>query len=233
MKIIVLSANAYKEKDVIVNAISEDEYLSFCVHGGLDNKSKNGFLSNIFTIADVTFSESNKKNRSIKSSYLIDSPFLSTPNLSYMASLSLLSECFKSLLQDEEKPMLFSRLEIALKQLKKANNPYMILINLLMEIIKIAGYELSINGCAICGKKEVVGFSFSSGGLFCKDCKDDILSNDLNIEQMKILRNATISKDLDFSMFTYRISDMKMALNKLLEYIYDCFGVKFKNLELL
>lgn len=234
MKVIILGLTPYKEKDVIVNAINEDSYLSFSLKGALEGKNKNSGLKNPFTIADITLSEGNSKYKTVKNSEVIYSPLMGTPSLEYMTALSLLAECFKSLLQDEEKPLLFNMLEKALYEFRKQEHPHLIILSLLAEIITIGGYELSINACSNCGKKnEIVGFSFLEGGLICKECFKQSLASDLNLAQTKIIRNAFLNKSLDLSSKDYDIKDLRITLFKLLEFIYDCYGVKFKNIEFL
>lgn len=233
MKIIILNVTPFKEKDAIVTAISEAETISFTVHGALDTKSKNAALINLFTIADIRLNETNKIHKSLKESEIIYSPFSGKYDLASMMCMSLISENIKYLLQDDEKPQMFTLLENALTAFSKGKDPYLVSLNVIARILDIAGYGLNVNSCARCGgKKDIIIFSFEDGGFICKNCAIGETS-DLSIEEMKIIRNAFISKDLSFSSFAYSKTKTKGVLIKLLNYITNCFDINFKNIELL
>jgi recombinational DNA repair protein (RecF pathway) len=74
MKIIVLSITPYKEKDGIVNAISENESLTFLARGIKDPKSKNAALNNVLTVADIELMDGNFTHPILKSSKPLFSP---------------------------------------------------------------------------------------------------------------------------------------------------------------
>ena len=59
MKVIVLTINPYKEKDAIISAISEKEYITFLARGIRDPKSKNAAINNALCIADIELMDGN------------------------------------------------------------------------------------------------------------------------------------------------------------------------------
>ena len=54
MEIIVISVAQYKEKDAVVNAITEGKSFSFYARGILNPKNKNSFLNNTLCKANIT-----------------------------------------------------------------------------------------------------------------------------------------------------------------------------------
>ncbi len=67
MKIIVLSITPYKEKDAIIDAISEEVDSTFTAKGILDPKNKNAAINNLLSIADIDLQEGNYKYPVLKS----------------------------------------------------------------------------------------------------------------------------------------------------------------------
>ena len=66
MKIIVISITQYKEKDGIINAISEEGAITFLARGIFDPKNKNAGINNNLVIADIELSEGNFKYPTLK-----------------------------------------------------------------------------------------------------------------------------------------------------------------------
>lgn len=233
MKVIILSVTPYKEKSAIVSAISEEGYLSFQAHGILESKNPNSGLSIPFSIADVILSEGNTKYHSVKSSNIIFTPLKVNNTLEYLTAIALLSEVINKLLfEEEDKAKLYPTLLKALPSVKSNLYPYMALSYVIGQILNISGYGLTLDKCVICGKtSDIVGLSFSEGGLICKDCYDAGSDSGLNINEIKILRHAILSKEADFPVDKFEKDSQKTVLFKLLEYISDCFGVTFKNVN--
>ncbi len=232
MKVIILSANAYKEKDAIVNALSEEKLVSFLVRGVFSSNSKTSFVNVPLSVVDVTFTQGNSKNKSAKTVELISSPLHATDSLSQLSTIALISDLCSKLVSDEEKHLLYPHLMKILSSLDKGVPPYMPLSYLIGEILAITGYELNLSNCVRCGKtSDIVEFSFIEGGFLCKDCFDEEINSHLTVEQMKVLRHAILSKDNEFPFDKFSLEDTKVVFNKLMEFIYDCFSVKFKNIE--
>ena len=161
MEIIVLRISNYKEKDGIVEAISVGETLSFLVRGIFDPKSKNAFLNNPLTIADVELSEGKSKYPALKSAYLINSPINPRADLRYMSSLMMIVEASNYLLIEDEKHLLYPLLKQTINELKNNVDPLKVVVPYLAKVLKISGYEFEINECVLCGnKKNIVTFSF-------------------------------------------------------------------------
>ena len=234
MKIIVLSLTQYKEKDCIVNAISEDEYLTFNAHGILSPTSKNFALNNILTIADVVLTKSNSNKYSLKESSVINYPYDLTNNINYIVAINLMAEATNNMLDDEEKPKAFNYLENAIIALRTAKYPLLVASSYLTKLINLAGYSLEINRCVRCGSKQnIVTFSFEEGGYICKDCIEEDDKRDLNKEQLLLIRTLCGSKDFNFNNIDYNEDDVIYLLDQFIHFISDIGGVDLKSAKLI
>ena len=230
MKIIVLAITPYKEKDAIIEAISEEGMITFLARGILDPKSKNTALNNVLTIADIELHEGNFKYPILKVSSQVESPLLTNSGFEFLTSLQLISEATNVLLQDEEKAKIFSFLNDTIKALKATKNHLMVILIYLARLLKESGYEFEINRCVFCGqKKDIVAFSFRDGGFVCKDCLDETTERDLNKNQMLFIRFIFSVVNYDIEYEGYNDEDAYVLLNKMKTFIYDSYGINLKS----
>lgn len=233
MEIIILKVTAYKEKDGIIDAISEDSEMSFLVRGVFDPKSKNAFLNNPLTIADVDFSEGKYKYPVVKSSMLVETPINPRSDLRYMSALMMINEVTNFLLTEDEKPGIYQFLRQTIINLKKGTNPLKTLLSYLAKILRISGYDFDVQGCVFCGsRKNIVTFSFADGGFICGDCYIPDMPKLFNKNQMLAIREAFLS---DKTSISQEISDDELlfVLTQFAEFIRDSYGYKLKSLDLI
>ena len=194
MKIITLSIVPYKEKDAIIDAISEEGDITFLAKGIMDPKNKNASLNNILLIAETT----------------------------------------KVLLQEEEKTAIFPYLLAAVMALKNSGNIWPILLSYTAKVLKMSGYDFSVNQCVFCGtKQKIVTFSFKDGGFVCENCFEEGMEKDLTNTQMLLIRSAFNTEDFKNIQFSCNEEDAKTVLNKFLEFINDSYGISLKSAALL
>ena len=234
MKIIVLSITPYKEKDAIIDAISEEGDITFTAKGILDPKNKNTAISNVLTIADIELQEGNYRYPLLKSITNVENPMKLENDLDYLSCLLLVAEATKQLLQDDEKERIFNSLIDTVRALKKARKPWANTLIYIAQLLKIGGYEMEVNRCVFCGsKKNIVLFSFSDGGFVCQDCLEPDMVRDLTKEQMFLIRAAFNAKDIETIDFKCEKTDALVVLNKFFEFISESFGTTLKSASLL
>ena len=234
MKIIVLSINPYKEKDAIVTAISEKETMTFLARGIKDPKSKNSALNNLLTVADIELMDGDFKYPILKSSKPLFSSLKMEMNEKYLGSLLLMDEMILNLFPSEEQYIMFPYLEKAVETLKDKNDWLMTLLLLMSHIIRLGGFQLEVNKCVICGKRNgIVAFSFTDGGFICQDCYDTEVDRDLNKTQMLLLREIVNCPDFSLIEKDCNQDDAKVLFNKFYQYMEEAFGYRFKNIRLL
>lgn len=234
MRVVVLSITPYKEKDAIIDAISENGDLTFLARGVLDPKSKNSALNNILATADIELSEGNYKYPVLKTAGDVTNPMKVNNDFEYLSSLLFIAEATKVLLQDEEKELIFNSLIKAIHALKKAKQPWEILLAYTAELLRVGGYEFEVNHCVFCGSKtDIVTFSFADGGFVCRNCMNNDTERDLNKTQMLLIRSAFNNKDIDNIEFNCQKEDALVVFSKFLEFINDSYGVTLKSAKLI
>lgn len=233
MKIVVISITQYKEKDGIINAVSETGSLSFLARGILDPKNKNSAINNNLVIADVELSEGKSKYPTLKNCTILATPIQAKTDLEHMASIMLIAEATKSLIQDEEKGLIYQSLIDALESLKTNEEPWMTLLVYFARIFKATGYEFEVNQCVFCGsKKDIITFSFADGGFVCSNCVEPNTEKDLSNEEMLLLRSAFNARDFSPSKYCTKENALRV-LDKFFIFISDSYGITLKNAALI
>ena len=234
MKVIILSVAPYKEKDAIVESISEEGLITFLAKGILDPKHANAAINNPLSTADIELNEGNYKYPVLKSATNVVNSMKAVSDFDYLSSLLLIAETTKVLLQDEEKERIYNSLLATLTALKATKTPLKITIAYLATLFKISGYEFEVNRCVFCGTKQgIKAFSFADGGFVCQNCLMDEISCSLDNTQMLLLRAAILCKDITKFDFECNRDDTVTLLEKFFEFIYDFYGIKLKNASLI
>ena len=234
MKIIVLTINQYKEKDAIITAIADNQLFTFLARGILDPKSKNASLNNPLTIADVELMDGDFKYPILKNSKPLYSSLKIEMDSKYLGSLMLMNEIVLHLFPDEDKYKLFPSLEAGIVNLKNTNDWLMTLLLFMNDAIRLGGFQLEVNRCVICGKKnKIVAFSFIDGGFICQDCFHDDCDHDLSKNQMLLLREIVNSRDAHLLETNYSKEDALLLFDKFIAFMEEAFGYHFKNIRLL
>lgn len=234
MKVIVLTANQYKEKDAIVTAIAEKQMISFLAKGINDPKNRNSVLNNPLTVVDIELIDENLKYPILKNSKQLFTPLKVEMDANYLGSLLLIGEMMIYLFPDEEKYKMFFCLEEGVGALRKTNDWLMTLLIFMSHVIRLGGFELEVNQCVICGKKQkIVAFSFVDGGFICDSCFHEDVVRDLSKEQMLLLRKIFNARDYLLSGTNYSRVDALVLFEKVIDYIQEAFGYRFKNIRLL
>ena len=234
MKIIVLSISSYKEKDAVISAISEDQFITFLVRGINNPKSKNIAINNPLTIADIELMDGNFKYPVLKSSKQLFTPMRIDMDSKYLGSLLFINEVVNYLFPDEDKPKMFKTVEDSVTALKKSKDWLMVLLLFMAQVIRLGGFELEVNQCVNCGsKKNIVAFSFDEGGFICQNCFDESLGRDLNKDQMILLRKVCNARDMHLLDSGYNHEEALFLFEKFIHFMEEAFGYHFKNLRLL
>ena len=224
----------YKEKDAIYNAISETDYVTFRVRGGLDNKSPFVWLNNVLTIADVELNADKRSNYlSLKDAKPISSSLISKTDFNYLTSVSVIAQIARTMFEESDVHNLFSDIEMALQALKYGKDHLMVVLIFLARCTKKAGAEINVDCCVHCGAtSDIVNLSFEEGGFVCRRCDSSEIEHIFNPSQMKLVRY--VYKSPNYSCIgseVFKEEDKKYVLKCIREYVYDSVGVNLTSIE--
>ena len=235
MKIIVLNSINYREKDTIIDAISEDKTVSFKVRNGQVPNSAHAWINNPLTVAEVEYVDNPRyTHKVLKGASLIATP-LHTSEYNELLSVNFAKELLTRMLPEEERYQLFDTLIAYIKVTSLCPNHLLPKLILMAKAITLAGLKLEVDQCVFCGsKKDIVNFSFAEGGYICRKCMLEDFSIDLTPYQMKLIR-AIFTRDISENLpeEEIRIEDKETLLIKLTQYVKDAGGVILESPKLI
>ena len=234
MKIIVISIAQYKEKDAIIESISEQGTITFLAKGVFDPKNKNAAINNILSIADIELNEGDYKYPVLKSASNVINSMKLNNDFYYLSCLMLIAESIKVLFQDEDKERIYNSLLSTLETLKTSKEPLKVLVAFYAALFKVSGHEFEVNRCVFCGSRQgIKTFSFADGGFVCQECLMEEMDCSLSKTQMLLIRAAVLCQDISKFTFECDKNDALVVLEKFFEFIYDFYGVYLKNAALI
>ena len=232
MEIIVISIAQYKEKDAVINVITDGRAFSFYARGILNPKNKNSFLNCILCKANITLIEGKLKYPILESAELITSPMMSNNSLNYLNSILSIDEAMVHLFDEEEKFLGYSYVNNALTALRKGKNPFVAVFYFLMKILPCLGFELEVKQCVNCGsKKDITDFSFIEGGFLCRKCSENS-NRRYNNDQLLLIRNIVLSNEVEAGI-NIKDEDVKELLFDINTFLTDGIGYHIKTLDSL
>lgn len=238
MKIIVLNTTVYKEKDLIVNAITENgELNSFKARGALNNTSSYSFLNTPLVEAEVEYVENSRYiHQILKEATLINTPLTNDMDLNKMTAYSLLLQVLNSMIQDEDKGRLYLDVKNYIKMVKEKDDLNYTELIFLAKAIKISGNAPEVGRCVLCGSRShIVAFNFVEGGFLCRNCLTPDVNPDLTPEQMLLIRYLFLANNYDdlekVDNLKVTKEDIKAMFVKFKEYIDDGVGVRLDAID--
>ncbi|MCD8194768.1 MAG: DNA repair protein RecO [Coprobacillus sp.] len=240
MKLIILSINPYKEKDAIIHAISESECIDFLCKGISDPKKGLSALNVPLTEVDVTFLEEDKYKYPVLKEYtLVDPSFnpMNSSNLDEMVSITFIKDATLKLLEEEEQPLMYSKIVKSLSMIKNKVNPRYVALLYLFATLDLAGYGFEVNSCVSCGsRKEIVDFKFEEGGFICRNCMSKLEKSEYSVNQLSSIReivlNARRYDTLD-NVCKYSNGFINTLLTRLIDFTRDALGTNLDHFKLL
>ena len=175
---LILREVKYKEADRILTVLTEDMgKITVKARGALRKSSKVAAATQLFVFSELTMFE-NKGRWSVNEGSTIEEFKGLRSDISALALASYFAECVEAL-ADEDRPEL-GMLQLILNCLfALSNNLYSqehIKTAFEMRLMRIAGYEPDLSGCAVCGEPEPTEprFSAQNGIICCRECRKSI-----------------------------------------------------------
>ena len=221
---IVISQNAYKEKDAMVSVVPKDGIVSFLARSILSIASKNKASCLLFSYSQFTLSSKQDK-LTLSQGKLIKSYYHFYDSLESLSSINLINECIVKFV-DEDNTILFDYLKNYLELLDRGFDEITLTLIMLAQIVKSSGYALEYNSCVLCGSKtNIVNISYTHGGFICKKCASSKM-NRLSREYLKTYRYVFM---VPYDMLSHHVIDSQIGLeliNYFCNYLMNSFGFK-------
>ena len=233
MDIIVLNVSPYKEKDAILLALNKNILDSYLVKGIYSQKGTNLALATPLNIVDIALREGKYKYPVVSESKLIYSPYGSGDDLNVYASLSLIAEACRSLLDDKDKLILADELKKTIYSFKeKKIDPVLVALLFLAKAMKCNGYEFTTSHCVECDRKDnIVAFSFTEGGFLCQEHLQNINDAKFTRDELLLIHFVLSSKTLT-NYPSFKRENGLNVLNAMARFIDEYLGVKLKSVSL-
>ena len=233
MKVIILSSTKYKEKDGIIDAITESGPISFLGRGIYKPTAKNHQLVDGLLIADVEAVTGTSNHAIVRRSKILLNPRKPDSDYLTMSTILLLAEASKKCISQDDYHLIFPHLENAIISLCDSKKPWNIALVYLAKILRLNGYDLEVNACVNCGtKKGITSFSFAEGGFLCKACtKENNINQDLTPDQMILIRDVFNAPDyLHFGAECTK-ENAAILLGKFKEFISEVLGTNLSTIS--
>ena len=234
MRIIVIKKTDYKEKDTIIDAITETGPVSFKVRGSNSSNSHLAWINNPLTVADVEYVENVRyRHQILKNASLVYSPIRDT-SFDRMLFINLIVDVANNMFSRDEQNVLYDLLIELFEFTDKTNDLIISELLFLANAIRLSGFEPEVNRCVSCGSKsDIVAFSFTEGGFICRNCLESDMIIDLNPSQMKWMRYLFNRSNFVGLPESTRMSkeDQVTIFTKIYEYIYESIGIRLGTIK--
>ena len=225
---IVIKSMPYLDYDSLTTIFTAEKgLLTAKLKGVKKATAKLKFAGEPFCFAEFIIIEKQGK-RTIKTASLIDGFYeLRNDYERFLCGSVVLDFCQKTQLVGEEYSKILLASVKALGDIAYGGNPFIALINFLLQALRTVGYALNVEECASCGVyiESRVFFDVNGGGFVCENCqKEDMV--EVSKKTYELLQNAQNNPQ-------YEVKYLKKALNFLDFYIYNKVGEKINSLKLL
>lgn len=234
---VVLNKMNYGETSIIAAIFTEElGRISVIVKGARSPKSKYGRIVDLINhLSIVIYKKDSRDIQLLSSADIINHYPDIKKDLNKLKFAYSIAELVKNLLAEHEvNKRIFKGIVRILSRLNSGEEPAEVTFGrFFIFFLKEIGYELQIESCVICGKKEFTGDCFYNfdKGLICGECKKPAVDiYDVNLELLNYLNclkyDESINK-IDYLMFHKAIIFME---NHLKYHVPDFKGISSINL---
>ena len=234
---VVLSKMNYGETSIIAAIFTEElGRISVIVKGARSPKSKYGRIVDLINhLSVVIYKKESREIQLLSSADIIDHYPEIKKDLNKLKYAYSIAELVKNLLAEHEvNKRIFKGIVRILSRLNSGDEPSEVTFGrFFIFFLKEIGYELQIESCVICGKKDFAGDCFYNfdKGLICGECKKSAVDNyDVNLELLNYLNCLKYDESIsnfDNLMFHTAIIFME---NHLKYHVPDFKGISSINL---
>lgn len=229
---IVTRISPYKDKDEMVEILTNEGFLSFLAKGVKNKKSKNIASLSLLSESEFLFEENNNGYLYLKEG-LVKKAIPLENNYPKMVAYSLISELNKTLINKEDGSDIYPFLKQILTVLSNNYDPISASLLYFAYLLKKAGYGLNVSSCIRCNcKMDISGINYFDGGFICKkDIKDKGEIRDS--ETLKIIRYIFLCPLEKVGTVSFPKNKAKKILQDLIIYLENISTLKLKSSQLI
>lgn len=232
-EVLILNQIDYKDNDAIINAISKEGiYFSFYARGIRKPTSRNASSLQVFLLSSITYFESQKDIKLIKSS---------TPKVSYYDQFKtyeeiLMAHIVLEVVNDISKLRVEANEDLFILAIESLNNVNKIdlklfLSSFLAQVMKLLGLSLVCDHCAVCNSLKINYISLIHGGFICHNCLETNDKAIYSIEILKLFRLINKAKYSDLLKIEFKNEDINNLLSIMYQFYSDYSGQYIKNMS--
>ena len=230
---IVYRVTPIKEKDAMVSCIGEEGFFSFFARGVMAPTSSD--FASCLTLSESSFilnvstqDALRLKEGSLERSYVVEGDY--GANMALQAILEILCKA----IPEDDAAAVYPYAKASFVAIKEEKDPLTILAIFMAKCLIAGGYGPTLDGCAICGKKnDIVAFSPSNGGLLCRDCAEDCGEEKTAVATLKGIRAVFLCPLEAIGTFILPPQSTLPVLSALLSMAEEATGVRLKGVEAL
>lgn len=231
---IVVRITPLKEKDAIIQIITDEGFFSFLARGIMKVDSKNALFVSLYTHARYELEEGKGGHFTLKSGMLLHSPASSMNDLFYLLTFSSIAELAMKFFDESTAKDYYPYLYyIFLAAYEKKGDPLTLIAIGASTALKLSGYAIHTQDCVVChSKKDIVSFDINNGGFFCRKHFDPVTMQNQVPSFLKSVRFLAIVPAQEVENYTLNERDLVPILNIFHQFMLDNCGVDWKGYSL-
>ncbi len=233
MEVVIIRLTPYREKDYIVNALSNDGIITFRAPGALGLKSK--FAGKLFLYALVEIElRDTKAGQTLSYIESLNNAAKIFSHYDKVIALNFIGEIIQKTLKDDDSVKeTFTLLKNTLIALSTTTHNLSLVYVFLTNLLRLLGLGLVIDRCVYSGTKQnIVGVDLSAGGLVAKGyVKENAIL--LNAEEVKILRYGFLINETELLRHEFSDTDVRRLLQIMVVYLETTYNFKILSNELI
>lgn len=215
----------------MVNVFTKDGPVSFLARGINKYGSKNRGLILPLTYGKFTLEKGKAGGLSLVEG-VAESYVDPTGDFSMLAFISFVGELTSKASFIPDNAGIFEYLNALVKNIKNISI-YTNSILYLCHILSYLGYSPYVDGCLECGSKtNIVGFSFSEGGFYCRDHLPEA-EEKMSPYRLKMIRYLFKSGIADYGRVSFPDDEAKWALHELAIYTEEVASIHLNSVTML
>ncbi len=216
---LVINEKSYGETSKILNIITKEKGLiGVLAKGAKRLKSPLRSVSERFSYAKFNISYKKDKLSTLISADIVNPLFNIKKDIKKISYLNFLSELTQLVIKQSYDKRIYDIFIDAILKIDAGFDSSLITSILEIKYLSFLGVAPKLDGCVVCGNKNVITISSYKGGFVCKNhVESEYIVSDKTIKLIRVLEYIDISKitKLDVS------SDVKKEINDFLDDYYD------------